>query len=248
MSSGKRDVPPDSPNFDAAFRVTELLSGADPAKQRELAHKHFARARRPKSVKSMTAVRPVTASRTKTYIRSGPTRSRVLNAFLYEVGAAHSMPADVIVLDEQMLAQRLVELARKYLAPMTAAAGHVEAALRIAAELPAVTSPRLARLVLRRALTDPTALGAIARDYEEHRRKTAAAEQDDLEGQAILAAFAGRVVAHAERLLGPHVHEEVQSTLRRLAPPRAAPGRKPSVRMPAVQERSGRVDKKRGFG
>jgi hypothetical protein len=133
---------------------------------------------------------------------------------------------------------------------MLAAAGNVEGALRIAAELPPVTGERGARLVVRRALSSAGPLGAVARDYEEHRRKTGAPERDDLEGQAILAAFAGRIVAQAERLLGAHVREEVQATLRLLAPPRGEgrPARKPSVRMPAASGQGTPGDKKRNLG
>ncbi|MDC3952785.1 hypothetical protein KEG38_02975 [Polyangium jinanense] len=229
--------------------MSELVSGTDPEAQKALAAQHHARARRPRSVKSMPAVRPDERG-SGTYLRVAPTRSRVLNAFLHEAGVAGLLSPDVTVLDEQALAPRLVELARKYFAPMLAAAGNVEGALRIAAELPAVTSERGARLVVRRALSAPGPLGACARDYEEHRRKTGAPEQDDLEGQAILAAFAGRVVAQAERLLGPHVREEVQATLRKLAPPRTEgrPARKPSVRMPASAGQGAPPGKKRSLG
>ncbi|MRG94073.1 hypothetical protein GF068_19425 [Polyangium spumosum] len=229
--------------------MTELVSGADPATQKALADRHLARARRPRSVKAMPAARPAERG-SGTYLRPAPTRSRVLNAFLHEAGVAGLLSPDVHVLDEQKLAPRLVELARRYFAPMLAAAGNVEGALRIVAELPEVTSERGARLVVRRALSAPGPLGAAARDYEEHRRKTSAPEHDDLEGQAILAAFAGRIVAQAERLLGPHVREEVGATLRKLAPPRAEgrPARKPSVRMPQVSGPGAPGDKKRNLG
>lgn len=249
MSSGKRHTPPPSPYFSAASRVAELVSGADPAAQKALADRHLARTRRPRSVKAMAAVRPPERG---SYLRPVPTRSRVLNAFLHEAGVTGLLSPDVHVLDEQRLAPRLVELSRKYFAPMVAAAGNVEAALRIAAELAEVTSERGARLVVRRALSSPGPLGAVARDYEEHRRKTGAPDNDDLEGQAILAAFAGRIVAQAAKLLGPYVRDEVQAALRRLAPPRNTPdgraGRKPSVRMPAAEGHHVPADKKRGFG
>lgn len=249
MSSGKRHTPPSDPAFGPAKRVSELVSGADPQAQKALADRHLARARRPRSVKTMPAVRPAERG-SGTYLRVAPTRSRVLNAFLHEAGVVGLLSPDVTILDEQALAPRLVEVARKYLAPMLAAAGNVEGALRIAAELPPVTSERGARLVVRRALSAPGPVGVCARDYEEHRQKTGAPEQDDLEGQAILAAFAGRVVAQAERLLGPHVREEVQATLRSLAPPRAEgrPARKPSVRMPAAAGQGAPADKKRSLG
>lgn len=250
MSSGKRHTPPPGPGFGPAKRVSELVSGADPAEQKALAERHLARARRPKSVKAMPAARPAERG-AGTYLRPAPTRSRVLNAFVHEAGVAGLLSPDVTVLDEQTLAPRLVELARKYLAPMLAAAGNVEGALRIVAELPEVTSEPGARLVVRRALSAPGPLGAAARDYEEHRRKTGAPEHDDLEGQAILAAFAGRIVAQAERLLGPHVRDEVAAALRRLAPPRAEgrPARKPSVRTPAASAQGTPPgDKKRNLG
>ena len=249
MSSGKRHTPPPNPGFGPAKRVTEIVSGEDPATQKALAERHQARTRRPRSVKAMPAVHPEARGAT-TYLRVGPTRSRVLNAFLHEAGVAGLLAPDVIVLDEQALAPKLVELARKYFAPMLAAAGTVEGALRIAADLPPVTGERGARLVVRRALSAPGPLGAAARDYEEHRRKTATPEQDDLEGQAILAAFAGRIVAQAERLLGPYVRDEVRTTLRSLAPPRGEgrPARKPSVRMPAAAAEATPESKKRNLG
>jgi hypothetical protein len=173
------------------------------------------------------------------YLRPAPTRSRVLNAFLHEAASAAVAAPPVGVLDEQALAPKLVELARRYMEPMAAAAGNVEAALRIAAEVPEVTGERGARLVIRRALTDPGALGMIARDYDEHLEQAGAAAHDDLLASAMLAAFAGRIVAHAERLLGPHVRDEVTTALRGLVsgregsippPERGGTQRRPVVR------------------
>jgi hypothetical protein len=258
MTSGKRDTPPSPPTAGAAARVAKLVSGADPAAQKALADRHLARTRntqkRSKSSRSMPAVRPA-ASEPASYLRPTPTRSRVLNAFLHEAGATLLPPA-VGALDDASLAPKLVEIARKYMAPLAAAAGNVEAALRIAAELPEVTSVRVAELVLRRAFTAPGALGVIARDYDEHRRRAGAVRQDDLVGRAILAAFAGRVVAHALRLLGPRVRDEVQAALRSLVASRTAGSarglpesgayRKNPVRTPSIPEPDVRHDKKRG--
>lgn len=254
MTTGKPPRPPRSASTAAfATRVAELVAGLDPSAQRLLADKHASRVRRPRSVKAMPAV--LVSREPARYLRTTPTRSRVLNAFLYEVSELSlQVPPCHVLLDERALAPLLVEMSRKYLAPMAAAAGQVEVAFRLLSELPPVTNERGAEVVVRRALSAAGPLGAIARDYEQHRQRTGASSHDVLLSSAMLAAFAGRVVAQADKLLGVYVRDEVQTQVRRIVDSRAEPlrsegvSRRPAVRTAAVIERAELDPKKRSAG
>lgn len=252
MTTGKRATQTRSPSpADAAARVLAIVSGEDPAAQKALSERHLARARKTKPAKSAKVVaappRDLSA-----YLRPLPTRSRVLNAFLHESGGSLLVSSPIDLLDEHALAPLLVEIARKYLAPMAAATGNAELALRLLEDLPSVTGEQAARLVVRRALTDPGPLGVIARDYDQHRLRAGAPPHDDLLGSAMLAAFAGRVIAYAERLIGLRVRDEVQESLRRLLGARPEPSsadasaRRAPVRVPGVPKNGDRDYKKRG--
>lgn len=243
MTEKKSPKPTRTPSTLAfATRVAALVSGLEPETQKALADKHAARTRKPRSVKAMPSVK-VSPTEPLGYLRAGPTRSRVLNAFLHEARALALLPPDCpVLLDEHALAPRLVEISRKYLAPMAAAAGNVEAAFRLLSELSPVTTERGAELVLRRALTISGPLGAIARDYEAHRQRASQLPHDALVTSAIFAAFAGRCVSLAANLLGSHVRDEVQTALRHVMdahtePSGEAPSRKARVRASVLPDR-----------
>jgi hypothetical protein len=218
MASGKEGKLPRDRNAAAAARLVALLgAAAEPGGDERAAkvvalaaERHASRARR----KGKPA-RVGSASKPATYLHDRPTRSRVLNAFLHELGGASLVREEVHVPDEHTLAPRLLERARTYLGPLAAAAGWAEGALRIAEETVPITNELAARRFLRwaRGAGGPGALAAIADDYAKHRRRAGAPEADDLLGAAIMAAFAGRLVAYAERLLGPRVRTEVKKTL-----------------------------------
>ena len=227
--SGPRD--PRLSNAEQAARLADLLVTEDPAGAEALAAgaaRHFERTRRGRQ-------RPHAAATAapRVYLHEEPTGSPVLNAFLHQFGAGDLVPADVAVFDEHRLAPRLVECARRQLASMLAAGGDAETGLFFAGEIPPITSAHAARMYLRQAAAAGEGeLGAIARDYEEHRRREGAPEHDDRLGSAIMAAFAGRLLSYATRILGTRVREDVRASLGKLTSAGKGPTRHRSVSAP----------------
>lgn len=238
MTSSKEGKVSRARNAAAAARLVTLLGavaeeGGDEKAAKvaaQAAERHAARARG--KGKTPRAGKP---AKSPTYLHDRPTRSRVLNAFLHALGGAELVSEEVIVPEEHALAPRLLELSRRYVAPLAAAAGSVEAALRIAEESAPIANELAARRFLRWARGrsgSPSALAAIAADYEKHRQRAGAPERDDVLGAAIMAAFAGRLVAYAERMLGPHVRAEVKKALAGLTAEGRAHARRGRVRAP----------------
>jgi hypothetical protein len=236
-----RDKRPDPRSTAArAKRLEELLDkaqgkgkDAEDAELAALAARHLARTRRAPA-QATVAPRKTPPQAPRSYVHDKPTRSGVLNAFLHELGGEGLVPVGVDVPEEHALPARLMEFGRKYMAPMAAAAGSVEAALRLAAETQRIENERAARLFLRQASRAGGAgeLLAIARDYEAHRERAGKPEQDDLLGACMMAAFAGKLCALAERMLGTYVRDELRVALRTLV----RDGR-PRTRHPGVRER-----------
>jgi hypothetical protein len=237
MASGKDGKVSRARNAAAAARLVQLLGavvepGDDDASAKvvaQAAKRHASRARqRGKNT------RAATSEKGRTYLHDRPTRSRVLNAFLHEIGGEALVDEGVEVPDEHTLAPRLLEGARGYLAPLVAATGSAEVALRIATESVPITNELAARRFLRWAAgaAGGGALSAIADHYDKHRRRAGAPERDDLLAAAIMAAFAGRIIVYAQRLLGPHVRAEVKRSLERLTVEGRARARRQRARAP----------------
>ncbi|KYF61495.1 hypothetical protein, partial [Sorangium cellulosum] len=161
------------------------------------------------------------------YLHAEPTRSPVLNAFLSELGAEGRalVPANVHVFHEHTLAPRLVELARQRVVSMLLAVGRTDVALTLA-QMPPIANERAARLFMRQAVHVGGDLGAITRDYGRHYRRSGSPDHDDQRAGCIMATFAGRLIAMAEKLLGPHVRAEVRAELERLTSQGSPPARR----------------------
>ena len=217
----------------AAARLSALLAPENHAAAEALAAsaaRHIARARQARShapvgltpappsvdVELTPTPPPVGVSSARKYVYRGPTRSLVLNAFLQAVGQPGLVLPSTPVLNEQTLAPRLLEITRPHWAHMMMSAGDIDAALRLEAEVPPIANELAARFHVQRALGTTGELGEIARDYQQHRSQTGEPERDDREGGCIMATFAGRLVAHVEERLGPHVVDDVRASLRRL--------------------------------
>ncbi len=236
--------PKTPPNPSPAAAMAELLAATDPeaaAKLAEHARRHRerererkARARKPVKLGAVLEGPPgerAAKAEERVYRHEGPTRSPVLNAFVNAFGGSGLAPADVTVLYEQALAPKLVEVARRYMPHALMLIGAMDTALALSAKLPPVTNDAAARVYLRQAARTQGEIGAIARDYlayHEHRKKP---EQDDRYAHCMMAAFAGKLLAHAEAQLGEHVRKEVRAMLGELieteAPPRQ---RRPGAR------------------
>jgi hypothetical protein len=170
-----------------------------------------------------------------------------LNAFLHELGWPGLVPVDAVVLNEHELAPRLFERARRYIVRQLMITGHTDAALALAPLLKPGPNARAARLYIRHAAQSRGALGAIARDYEEHRRQSGLPEEDDRLASCIMAAFAARWLAYAEGQLGPHVRDEVRSALGELLSEGKVPARRrrasgPRQQGSAVREEELRIE------
>jgi hypothetical protein len=159
---------------------------------------------------------PVGVVSARKYVHKGPTRSLVLNAFLHAVGQLGLVLPSTPVLNEQTLAPRLLECTRRHWAHLMMSAGDVDAALRLEAEVPPITNELAARFHLQRAVGVTGEIGEIAREYQQHRSLLGDPERDDREGGCIMATFAGRLVAHLDERLGPHVVDDVRAALRRI--------------------------------
>ncbi len=150
-------------------------------------------------------------------------------------------PPDVTILDEHVLAPRLLQVALPYWPWMLRAAGSEETATeldRILADLadangrlsdinqghrPIPHAPRDARHQRARGHRPATTrITAAARGSED---------EDDLHAQCIMAAFAGRMSAHAASLVGVHVFDDVYAELKTLTSLAA-----PHVRRPAGED------------
>jgi len=176
--------------------------------------------RKVRSVGSLRLVKDVFADRDaaerqraapRVYLHDRPTRSRVLNAFLHELGETYSARARVV--DERALAFELFGVARPYLVRMLVR-DNVQAALRFATELDGASNEGMARLALPQvAKARAGELTVIARDHEQRR---AVAPAGDLLSSCIVATFAARIVLYAERLQGPHAREDALGAVRRL--------------------------------
>ncbi|MGK3993559.1 hypothetical protein [Sorangium sp. So ce1024] len=224
-----------------AAGLIALLDASDPAAARERAGsaaRHFERARRARAARSLAAAGPdagpsaprgasPATGAAREYLHAGPTRSPVLNAFLSELGPEGRalVPASVHVFDEHTLAPRLVELARQRVVSMLLAVGRTEVAMTLA-QMPPIENERAARLFMRQAVHVGGDLGAITRDYARHYRRSGAPEHDDQRGGCIMATFAGRLIAMAEKLLGPHVRDDVRDALEKLTSQGSPPARR----------------------
>jgi hypothetical protein len=222
----------------AAARLSALLAPENPGAAEALAAsaaRHVARARQARSrapaaldpAQELTPTPPPVGTRqARHYAHKGPTRSLVLNAFLHALGQPHLVLPSVPVLNEHTLAPRLLESTRHLWAHVMREAGDSAAALRLVTEVPPITNERAARFHLRRAVSLDNELGEIARDYEEHRSRLGSPEGDDRQAGCIMATFAGRLAAHVEQRLGPHILEGVEVSLRRLLAEGAPPQRR----------------------
>lgn len=223
-----------------AAGLAALLDAADPAAADERAGsaaRHFERARA-RAARPLTPARPdagpsappggsPAAGAAREYLHAEPTRSPVLNAFLSELGAEGRalVPANVHVFHEHTLAPRLVELARQRVVSMLLAVGRTDVALTLA-QMPPIANERAARLFMRQAVHVGGDLGAITRDYGRHYRRSGSPDHDDQRAGCIMATFAGRLIAMAEKLLGPHVRAEVRAELDRLTSQGSPPARR----------------------
>ncbi|WP_437729140.1 hypothetical protein [Sorangium sp. So ce861] len=224
-----------------AAGLAALLGATDPAAADEragIAERHFERARRARAARRQAPATPdagapsppggaPAAESAREYLHAAPTRSPVLNAFLSELGAEREalVPANVHVFDEHTLAPRLVEIARQRVVSMLLAVGRTDVALTLA-QMPRIANERAARLFMRQAVHVGGDLGAITRDYARHYRRSGAPERDDQRAACIMATFAGRLSAMAEKLLGPHVRAELRAALEQLTSQGGAPARR----------------------
>ncbi|WP_437718978.1 hypothetical protein WMF45_22760 [Sorangium sp. So ce448] len=223
-----------------AAGLAALLGATDAAAENERAgsaERHFERSRGVRSARPGPRAKPAAGpllpgGRSNTgsareYVCAAPTRSPVLNAFLSELGTEGEalVPANVHVFDEHTLAPRLVELARQRVVSMLLAVGRTEVALTLA-QMPSITNERAARLFMRQAVHVGGDLGAITGDYARHYRRSGAPERDDQRAGCIMAAFAGRLSAMAEKLLGPHVRAELRAALEALTSQGSPPARR----------------------
>ncbi|MDC0676144.1 MULTISPECIES: hypothetical protein [Sorangium] len=223
-----------------AAGLAALLGATGAAAENERAgraERHFERARRGRSAQPGPRAKPAAgphppggpsnAGGAREYVRAAPTRSPVLNAFLSELGTEGGalVPANVHVFDEHALAPRLVELARQRVVSMLLAVGRTEVAMTLA-QMPSITNERAARLFMRQAVHVGGDLGAITGDYARHYRRSGAPERDDQRAGCIMAAFAGRLSAMAEKLLGPHVRAELRAALEALTSHGSPPARR----------------------
>ncbi|WP_437682139.1 hypothetical protein [Sorangium sp. So ce131] len=241
-----------------AAKLVELLGATDPAAAQERqgsAARHFERARapRPRAPAKPDAAPPPAgtsapggaatrsgAGAARVYQHAGPTRSPVLNAFLNELGGdlEKLVDADVHVFDEHTLAPRLVELARQRLVSMLLAQGRTEAGLMLS-QLPPIANELAARHFMRQAVHADGGLGAITRDYGRHHRRSGSPDRDDLHAGCIMATFAGRLNAMAEKLLGAHVRVDLRAELERLTSQGRPPARRPRARELRAPENAG---------
>ncbi|WP_437961265.1 hypothetical protein WME76_17600 [Sorangium sp. So ce119] len=233
-----------------AAGLAALLDAADPAAADERAGsaaRHFERSRRARPARPLAPARPDAgpsappggapsagaaraaraAPAAREYLHAEPTRSPVLNAFLGELGAEGRalVPASVHVFDEHTLAPRLVELARQRVVSMLLAVGRTDVALTLA-QMPPIANERAARLFMRQAVHVGGDLGEITRDYGRHYRRSGSPDHDDQRAGCIMATFAGRLIAMAEKLLGAHVRAEVRAELERLTSQGSPPARR----------------------
>jgi hypothetical protein len=238
MSSKKPDP---SVTAAQAIRLVELLAATDPASAKERAgsaERHFERTRpardqapvMPDAGASSPPAGSATAGGPRLYLHPAPTRSPVLNAFLNELGGEEGdeeelVPANVDVFNEHTLAPRLVELARKRVVSMLLSVGKPDVGLFLA-EMSPIANEHAARLFMRQAVHVGGGLGAIARDYARYHRRSRAPDHDDQHASCIMATFAGRLNAMAEKLLGPHVRDDVRDELMQLTSQGRAPARR----------------------
>ncbi|WP_437518049.1 hypothetical protein [Sorangium sp. So ce1099] len=238
MSSQK---PPPHVTAARAAGLAALLDATDPAAEKERAgsaERHFERARRARAARPQAAARPgasadpaptgaPAAGGAREYLHAEPTRSPVLNAFLNELGDGGKalVPAGVHVFDEHALAPRLVEIARQRVTSMLLAVGRTDVALTLS-QMPPIANERAARLFMRQAVHVGGDLGAITRDYGRHYRRSGSPDRDDQRAGCIMATFAGRLIAMAEKLLGPHMRADVQAALEKLTSQGSPPARR----------------------
>lgn len=194
-----------------AAAIVGLLSGFDEAsraRREALEKQHMARSRRRRPAGGLKKARPEGADAAARYLKSGPTSSPVLNAFLYAVGETSFAGAAYRVRDEQDLALRLLSHARHQMPLLLASAVGGAAGLSVYGVLRRmkVRSKGAARMLMRAAAALPleSELGSIARDFMRH---SSGAKGDPL-GNVILAAFAGRLIHYTTDRRGAFVRDD----------------------------------------
>lgn len=234
------------PAAEHAARLVALLT--EPAGARRtveaLAAQHRARMRPVKAGRSSQLTgpaRPVArlAPPSERYAPDGPTGARVFDAFLNELpgaGVERLREADIARFPDARLAMLLFDAARRYLPRMASAAGDPAAAMELLPLVDPSPEARDPHLYTRAAAKAGGDIGDIARDFEAQRALLAEGRGDRALARCILAALAGRLVARASELLGPHVFEDVARALddarvqRRRAPVRRSEAASPAAR------------------
>jgi hypothetical protein len=209
--------------IDPFRRALQFASGdADPATELAAAAEH-ARARGPRLRKATgSGVARPPSRPAPTYQHDTPTRSAVLNAFLHEIGVLGLVRAEAGVIDEHLLAARLVEHARRLWMQALALKGHADQAREVKRYTAPVANDTAAAFLIKRATASHGKLGQIARDHE--------AEGDPARARCVMAAFAGRLAGLAVERLGAHALEDLRQDLRGLTTARSPLARRRAVR------------------
>jgi hypothetical protein len=195
-----------------AAAIVGLLSGLDEAaraRREALEKQHIARSRRRRPAGGLKKKAPPGgADAAARYLKSGPSSSPVLNAFLHAVGETTFAGAAYRVRDEQDLALRLLAHARRQMPLLLASASGGAAGLSVYGILRKmkIRSKSAARILMRAAAELPleSELGSIARDFI---RQNCSAK-GDLLCNVILAAFAGRLIHYTTERRGAFVRDD----------------------------------------
>jgi hypothetical protein len=197
--------------------LADLVAASDPARVQSPGAPGARFRRKPVRVAALPhGPRPAPPPAPRVYVHEGPTGSVVLNAFLREVGEHGLVQATVTIPNARELAPKLVECARRWWPRMLSFQGVHELAAAIERETGPITNEAAARFLMHRAVAEADDLGAIVRDYEEHRSRAGHPERDDRLAACMMAAFAGRMLHVAAEVVGSHVGDELRRELRRL--------------------------------
>lgn len=214
-----------SPPVDPFRRALQFASG-DPDAEAELAAaaSEHAKTRSPRRRRPEARKEGRPSLRARDYVQRTPTRSAVLNAFLHEIGDLGLVRAEVGVIDEHLLAARLVEHARRLWMQALALKGHEDQARQVKRYTAPVENDTAAAFLIKRAVASHGRLGEIARDHE------AEAEADPPRRHCVTAAFAGCLAKLAVERLGVHALEDLRTDLRKLTTAPAPGARRRAVR------------------